>query len=268
MPGQDDDVSLDPEEVTVADILKGNGYKTALVGKWHLGHGSIEFGPKNHGFDHFYGFLPGCVDFYKHTYRTEPAWYIEKELIETRTIIISEAIDAKLAKSIYSKLLILEKDSSGKPITVIIENILGPVVAKGNSQQMKCSVEYVHTDYLRLAAHLRRRLQRRQLILIVTALPEQDEQHALVRAVRMLTPQHLPVVVVLSDADLKAAAHFLPAGKEELCRTLVARDVWTARRQTMEELRRRGALVVDTVPEDAGVDAVNAYLDVKRRQLL
>jgi len=82
MPGQDNDVSLDPEEVTVADILKSSGYKTALVGKWHLGHGSIEFGPLNHGFDHFYGFLPGCVDFYKHTYRTEPAWYKEKELIE------------------------------------------------------------------------------------------------------------------------------------------------------------------------------------------
>ncbi|KKN88893.1 hypothetical protein LCGC14_0245000 [marine sediment metagenome] len=30
---------------------------------------------------------------------------------------------------------------------VIIENILGPVVVEGNSKQMKCSVEYVHTDY-------------------------------------------------------------------------------------------------------------------------
>ncbi|UCB47396.1 MAG: ATP-dependent Clp protease proteolytic subunit [Spirochaetota bacterium] len=48
--------------------------------------------------------------------------FIEKELIETRTIIISEAIDAKLAKSIYSKLLILEKDSSGKSITVIVNS--------------------------------------------------------------------------------------------------------------------------------------------------
>ena len=48
--------------------------------------------------------------------------FIEKELIETRTIIISEAIDSKLAKSIYSKLLILEKDSSGKSITVIVNS--------------------------------------------------------------------------------------------------------------------------------------------------
>ena len=36
----------------------------------------------------------------------------------------------------------------------------------------------------------------------------------------------------------------------------------------MRELRARGALVVDTTAEEAGVDAVNAYIDVKRRQLL
>jgi len=36
----------------------------------------------------------------------------------------------------------------------------------------------------------------------------------------------------------------------------------------MRDLRARGALVVQSTPEDAGVDGVNAYIDVKRRQLL
>jgi hypothetical protein len=36
----------------------------------------------------------------------------------------------------------------------------------------------------------------------------------------------------------------------------------------MRELRARGALVVETTPEDAGINAVNGYIDVKRRQLL
>lgn len=65
-----------------SDVLKRTGYRTALVGKWHLGHGSIEFGPNSHGFDEFYGFLPGCIDFYKHTYRSDPGWYRNKKLIE------------------------------------------------------------------------------------------------------------------------------------------------------------------------------------------
>lgn len=128
--------------------------------------------------------------------------------------------------------------------------------------------EYIHTDYLALGAHVRRRLRRRALVMIVTTLPEAGEQQALVRAVGMMVPTHLPLVVVLSDPALRAAAEAQPATHDELCRTLVARDVWTDRRRMMDELRRRGAWVIDTGPEDAGVESVNAYLEIKRRQLI
>jgi uncharacterized protein (DUF58 family) len=128
--------------------------------------------------------------------------------------------------------------------------------------------EYIHTDYLALCAHVRRRLRHRSLILIMTDLPESGGRHTLVRAVRMLIPQHLPLVVVLTDPALAAAANFRPASKRELCRTLVARDVWQERKQIMLDLQRLGALVVETTPEDSGIDAINAYIDVKRRQLL
>ena len=128
--------------------------------------------------------------------------------------------------------------------------------------------EYIHTDYLALGAHVRRRLRRRALILIVTTLPESGDQQALVRATAMLMPTHLPLIVVLSDPALRAAAESQPASREELSRTLVARDIWIERRKMMDELRRRGAWVIDTGPEDAGVDSVNAYLEIKRRQLI
>ncbi len=128
--------------------------------------------------------------------------------------------------------------------------------------------EYIHTDYLALGAHVRRRLRRRALILIVTTLPESGDQQALVRATGMLMPTHLPLIVVLSDPALRAAAEAQPASREELSRTLVARDIWIDRRRMMDELRRRGAWVIDTGPEDAGVESVNAYLEIKRRQLI
>jgi uncharacterized protein (DUF58 family) len=126
-----------------------------------------------------------------------------------------------------------------------------------------------HTDYLALAAHLRRRARSRMLILLFTALPELDAERTLARAVGMLVPQHVPFVVVLTDPDLRAAAvDLLPADKPELCRTLVASDLWLERRRTVADLRRRGALVVEAAPGDAGLAAVNGYLEVKRRQLL
>lgn len=51
---------------SLPQLLKNNGYATGLIGKWHLGF-KPEFGPNAHGFDYFYGFLSGFIDFYTHT---------------------------------------------------------------------------------------------------------------------------------------------------------------------------------------------------------
>jgi arylsulfatase A len=48
---------LPEEELTIADALRSAGYRTGMVGKWHLGEFGIypEFNPVRHGFDHFFG---------------------------------------------------------------------------------------------------------------------------------------------------------------------------------------------------------------------
>ena len=45
---------LDPEEVTLAEALKAEGYATACIGKWHLGD-QPEHLPTKHGFDRYFG---------------------------------------------------------------------------------------------------------------------------------------------------------------------------------------------------------------------
>jgi arylsulfatase A-like enzyme/pimeloyl-ACP methyl ester carboxylesterase len=54
-----DDVGLPLDQVTMADRLKAAGYRTALIGKWHLGSAQ-RFHPMNRGFDEFFGFLGGA----------------------------------------------------------------------------------------------------------------------------------------------------------------------------------------------------------------
>lgn len=51
-PGQG--VGLNPSEITIARLLKDQGYNTQIVGKWHCGD-QKEFLPTRHGFDHYYG---------------------------------------------------------------------------------------------------------------------------------------------------------------------------------------------------------------------
>ena len=61
----DESVGLPPEHPTPASLLKGAGYDTALIGKWHLGF-LPEHGPIRHGFDEFYGILGPGVDYFSH----------------------------------------------------------------------------------------------------------------------------------------------------------------------------------------------------------
>jgi arylsulfatase A-like enzyme len=59
-------VGLPPEHPTLPSLLKKVGYSTTLVGKWHLGV-LPKFGPLQSGYDHFYGFRGGAVDYYSHS---------------------------------------------------------------------------------------------------------------------------------------------------------------------------------------------------------
>ncbi len=55
-----DTIGLNPDEITLAEIVKQKGYATAAIGKWHLGH-QPEFLPTRQGFDYYFG-LPYSND--------------------------------------------------------------------------------------------------------------------------------------------------------------------------------------------------------------
>lgn len=63
--GKGPNMSLD--EVTLAEVLKENGYYTGLFGKWHLG-ATPGYGPNEQGFDEFFGHLGGFIDNYTHEF--------------------------------------------------------------------------------------------------------------------------------------------------------------------------------------------------------
>lgn len=59
-------LGLPPAHPTLPSLLKAAGYRTALVGKWHLGF-APHFGPLKSGYDTFYGPMAGGVDYFTHS---------------------------------------------------------------------------------------------------------------------------------------------------------------------------------------------------------
>src|SRR5438874_3525827 len=58
-------IGLPAAHPTLPSLLKRAGYQSALIGKWHLGR-LPDFGPLQSGYDYFYGFRSGAVDYFTH----------------------------------------------------------------------------------------------------------------------------------------------------------------------------------------------------------
>jgi len=73
------DYGLPLDERTLAQVLKDAGYKTAICGKWHLGHLNSRYLPTARGFDHQYGHYNGALDYFTHIRDKGLDWHRDDE---------------------------------------------------------------------------------------------------------------------------------------------------------------------------------------------
>lgn len=87
---------LATDERTTPQALKEAGYDTAIIGKWHLGHGDEKYWPQQRGFDYQYGPLIGEIDYFTHEASGVVDWYrngkVVKEEGYSTTLLGNEAV--------------------------------------------------------------------------------------------------------------------------------------------------------------------------------
>ena len=73
-------LGLPPEHPTLPSLLRAGGYRTALIGKWHLGY-PPSFGPLRSGYEEFFGPMAGGVDYFTHcdSRGQHDLWFGEEE---------------------------------------------------------------------------------------------------------------------------------------------------------------------------------------------
>ena len=109
---------INHDEYTLAEMLKDNGYKTGIFGKWHLG--SIkEFFPTKHGFDEFYGIL-----YSNDMWRWHPEYpegYPQDLLLYRNETAIKEIVDqSNLTKDITTESINFIKKNKDQPFFLYI----------------------------------------------------------------------------------------------------------------------------------------------------
>ena len=70
---------LATDEWLLPQALKEAGYRTAIVGKWHLGHADRKYWPRQRGFDYQYGPLLGEIDYFTHSAHGVRDWFRDNE---------------------------------------------------------------------------------------------------------------------------------------------------------------------------------------------
>lgn len=93
--GPKSNIGINADETTIAELCRSKGYRTAIYGKWHLGH-HPKFLPTNHGFDEFYG-IPYSNDMWplhpatvakRRTNPNAPSSWAELPMIKDTKIVI------------------------------------------------------------------------------------------------------------------------------------------------------------------------------------
>ncbi|VAX20771.1 Arylsulfatase, partial [hydrothermal vent metagenome] len=135
---------LDPSEITIAEILKGQGYATACIGKWHLGDYPTMM-PTNQGFDEYFGLpysndmWPWQGDYKKERPRTklfsDLPLYLNNEVIEKNP-------DQNQLTTRYTEyaLKFIEKNKN-KPFFLYLAHSM-PHIPLGVSEKFEGKTEY------------------------------------------------------------------------------------------------------------------------------
>lgn len=124
------------------------------------------------------------------------------------------------------------------------------------------------TNYTLALATLSGQLRRRSLIVVFTDFTDSTAAELMLEALAPMLKRHLALFVILRDEELEGLAAAEPETPEDVARAVVAGTLLRERETVLGRLRRMGAHIVDAPADRIGPDVVNAYLDLKRKDLL
>lgn len=104
---------LNPDEITVAEILKEAGYATACIGKWHLGD-QPAFLPTRQGFDSYYG-IPYSDDMTARTWPVDDTVWPPLPLMENERVVEAPADRDTLTKRYTERALVFIEENRDQP---------------------------------------------------------------------------------------------------------------------------------------------------------
>ncbi len=126
----------------------------------------------------------------------------------------------------------------------------------------------VEADYRKAFGYFKSRWKRRALVVCFTDIWDTASSRRMMDELVALQPKHLAAAVTLLDTKLQNQAAMMPLEPKDVYTKATADQVMTGRKQAINLLAQRGALVIDSPAEQLSAALVNRYLEVKERMML
>lgn len=137
-------------------------------------------------------------------------------------------------------------------------------------QRMAAEVDYSaeESNHVLALSQLSASLQRRSLVVIFTEFADATAAELMLETVGRLIKRHVVLYVAFRDEELETMARAEPAGVDDVLRAATAAALLRERGAVISRLRRLGVQVVDAAYDRVGPALLNAYMDIKKRDLL
>lgn len=188
-----------------------------------------------------------------------------------RLSLLDYAINAAL---VIANIAIKRGDKAG---LVTFSNEIDNVLSAGNrGKQMSDILEllysettqFLESDYQKLFVALRRRLNRRCLLLLYTNFESMSALQRQLPYLRRLAKQHLLVVVFFENTELTQLLNTIPDNLPEVYEKTIAEKFAFEKKLIVKELQTYGIHTILTPPEQLTVNTINKYLELKNRGMI
>jgi uncharacterized protein (DUF58 family) len=127
---------------------------------------------------------------------------------------------------------------------------------------------FEESDYAGAFTYLRIRQPKRSLIIFFTDMFDPVASATVLANIAVLTARHLVICVLMNDEAIERALAEVPGTIDDAYRAAVAATLLAERRKAAAILAQRGVAVIDVPAAKATMALINAYIDVKARNLL
>jgi uncharacterized protein (DUF58 family) len=153
------------------------------------------------------------------------------------------------------------------------QQLIAPGRGGGQLRRILDALALVHgepaeADHLRATVTLNRLQPRRSLVLWLTDPAETSMQPEVAEGAAQLMRRHLVLFVAIEQRDLRQIAGARPENQQQMFAGAAAQEMVHWRELLLARLRQRGALTLETYPEEMTSFVLNRYLEIKEKALL